>query len=59
MYDHEHDADRRQRAHDEAEYQRGANDVREAQQAGPPGSPEREAAYAAMEQAWQDEGFDG
>jgi len=44
---------------DEAEYQRGRNDAAMAQQAGPPGSPEREAAYLAMEAQWSREGFDG
>lgn len=43
----------------EREYQRGLTDTQQAQEAGPPGSPEREAAYLAMEQTWQDEGFDG
>ena len=59
MYDCDDDTDARQRRLDEAEYQRGISDARQAQEAGPPGSPEREAAYRAMEQAWYDEGFDG
>lgn len=47
------------RSRDDAEYARGANDVRAAQMMGPAGSPGREAAYLAMEQQWAREGFDG
>lgn len=46
-------------AHDEAEYQRGINDTKAAQEMGPAGSEEREAAYLAMEAQWEREGFDG
>lgn len=49
----------RQRQIDEEEYQRGVTDTKRAQEAGPPGSPEREAAYLEMEKRWADEGFDG
>lgn len=44
---------------DEQEYRRGIEDTKRAQEAGPAGSPEREAAYLEMEQRWEDEGFDG
>jgi len=40
------------------EYERGKRDTERAQQAGPPGSPEREAAYREMEAQWEREGFD-
>jgi len=44
---------------DNAEYERGVNDTRRAQEAGPAGSDEREAAYREMEAQWEREGFDG
>ena len=40
----------------ESEYQRGIRETKDAQAAGPPGSPEREAAFLAMEQAAYDRG---
>jgi hypothetical protein len=46
-------------SNDQTEYERGVNDTREAQQAGPAGSAEREAAYLEMEARWEREGFDG
>lgn len=49
------DLARRQRALDEAEIQRGIDETRLAQQAGPPGSFEREAAFRDMEQRAYDE----
>jgi hypothetical protein len=45
--------------HDEVEYQRGIEDTKRAQEAGPAGSPEREQAYREMEAQWEREGFDG
>lgn len=45
--------------HDNEEYRRGIEDTQRAQEAGPAGSEEREAAYLEMEQRWHDEGFDG
>ena len=48
-----------ERAADEAEYQRGVSDTKRAQEAGPAGSEEREAAYREMEAQWEREGFDG
>jgi hypothetical protein len=44
---------------EESEYERGKRDTELAQQAGPPGSPEREAAYLEMEAQWEREGFEG
>ena len=48
-----------EKARDEAEYQRGIQDTRRAQQAGPAGSEAREQAYREMEAQWEREGFDG
>jgi hypothetical protein len=47
-----------EKRHDEAEYQRGINDTKLAQQMGPAGSAEREAAYRDMEAQWAKEGDD-
>ena len=44
------------RSRAEAEYQRGVSEMEEAQAAGPPGSPAREAAFREMELRAEREG---
>jgi len=54
----EYDYEVAQAARDNAEYQRGIEETKQAQMMGPPGSPEREAAYRAIEQAAYNRGDD-
>jgi len=54
----EYDWEDEQARRDEVEYQRGVAETKAAQEMGPPGSPEREAAYLAIEQAAYDRGDD-
>jgi hypothetical protein len=48
-----------ERRADDAEYARGVDDTRRAQEAGPAGSAAREQAYLEMEAQWAREGHDG
>jgi hypothetical protein len=57
LYDCEDDGGAQDRRR-EAEYQRGYAETAAAQQAGPPGSAAREAAYAELEARWEREGLD-
>jgi hypothetical protein len=60
VYDDESDADElRRMEQDDAEYRRGVEDTKHAQEAGPAGSEAREQAYREMEAQWEREGFDG
>ena len=58
MYDPNEGADiDGQAERDEAEYQRGIRETELAQQAGPPGSAAREAAYLELDRKLYEEGY--